>query len=752
MVERRVMEVSGVVQGIGFRPFVYRLARSSHLAGYVLNDGRGVIIEVQGEPSILDGFEGRFLRELPAGGRIDGIRRGSLPPDPAETEFIIRESRHRDQTIVSLAPDRSVCSECLSELNNPSDRRHRYPFINCTACGPRYTIAKALPYDRPVTTMAEFEMCDRCRAEYDDPSNRRYHAQPNACAACGPHVSLVLTDPLAAKTAIPSSREITGPDALRRTTSLLLDGWIVAVKGIGGFHLAVDAFNERAVARLRKLKRRARKPLAVMAGSLRVARQIVHLDIETERLLLSPQAPIVLAPKRQGAAVSSLLAPGLGDLGVMLPYSPLHHLLFQNGLELLVMTSGNPPSEPITTDNREACAILGADAVLLHNRDIHVANDDSVVRTSPLGPLLVRRSRGYVPEAIPVPQLSHRPVLALGAELKSTVATLHGAQLVVGRHLGDLDNVRAEEAFVSEVDRMLTFARIDPAVVATDLHPDMASSRYAWERFADLPIVPVQHHHAHMAAVMVEHGLTADDEVTGVVLDGFGLGTDGAVWGGEVLRGGYRQVDRVAHLRYVPLPGGDRAAREPFRMATSHLRDAGFGEGSSAAYDPVIARVAATKRVSTPTSSAGRLFDAVAALLDIAPRTMDFEGEAAARLEALADSGISDGYPLPLVGEVLDTRSLIRSLMADTATGAVRAARFINGLADGLVEAALREATDKVILGGGCLVNRLLLSRLVLRLRDSGRKVYYPTRLPGGDGGISAGQAACAACALDEEA
>ncbi len=752
MVERRVIEVTGVVQGIGFRPFVHRLARSCQLSGYVRNNGRGVVIEVQGEGASLDGFEDRLFRDLPPGGRIDRSDRRPLPPEPAQNEFIIRESESRDRTIVSLAPDRSVCSDCLSELNDPSDRRYQYPFINCTACGPRYTIAMALPYDRPLTTMAEFDMCDSCRAEYSDPSDRRYHAQPIACPACGPRASLVLTDELLASMEIPSPKEIFGPDAIRRSAALLLDGRILAVKGIGGFHLAVDAFNEGAVVRLRELKRRPRKPLAVMAGSLRVARQIVMLDSSTERLLLSPQAPIVLAPKRKGEAVPPLLAPGLGDLGVMLPYSPLHHLLFQQGLALLVMTSGNPPSEPITTDNREAREMLGADAVLSHNRDIHVANDDSVVRTSSLGPLLVRRSRGYVPEAIPVPHLPERPVLALGAELKSTVATLDGGQLVVGRHLGDLDNVRAEEAFAAEVARMLAFARLEPEVVAVDLHPDMASSQYGRERFSGTPIHPVQHHHAHMVAVMVEHGLPVNRMATGIILDGFGLGTDGAVWGGEVLRGGYSRVERVAHLRYVPLPGGDRAAVEPYRMATSYLWDAGFDEGSSDAFDSAVAQVAATQRVSPPTSSAGRLFDGVAALLGVAPRRMDFEGEAAARLEALADEEVTDGYPLPLDGEVLDTRGLIRAVMADSAAGPVRAARFINGLADGLVAAAMREETDVVVLGGGCLVNRLLLMRLVFRLRGSGKEVYFPTRLPSGDGGISAGQAACAACALDEEA
>ncbi|MBI4705211.1 MAG: carbamoyltransferase HypF [Deltaproteobacteria bacterium] len=748
MLERRRIRVEGIVQGIGFRPFVYRLAREERLTGSVLNDGAGVRIELQGGPEAIAIFAERLGRELPPGGSIRKTSVEALPVVAGEQGFVIEHSDAAGQLSMSLAPDRAVCAACVREMCDPADRRYNYPFITCTHCGPRYTIAVRLPYDRQTTTMARFELCPQCRREYTDPADRRYHAEPVACPRCGPKIWLA--EPAAALPAAPPQAppaQAVVAEAVRR----LAAGQTVAVKGIGGFHLAVDARSEDAVSRLRALKRRPRKPFALMVRDLETARGLVQLGPADEALLESPAAPIVLAPRQSAAGVAPAVAPGLADLGVMLPYSPLHRMLFAGPLGALVMTSGNPAAEPITTDNDDARRRLCADAFLLHDRDIHVANDDSVLRSTGLGPVFLRRSRGCVPEPLAAGHLPPRAVLALGAELKVTVSTLCRGKLVVGRHLGDLDNPRAEAAFRQEVQRALEFGRIEPEAVAVDAHPDLHSTLYAEEAFRELPIFRIQHHHAHLAAVLVEHGVAPGVEAAGIVLDGLGWGPDGAIWGGEILRGGYARSERIGHLRYVPQPGGDRAALEPHRMATSLLREAGLGPGASAAYDERIAQICAKRAVSPLTSSTGRLFDAAAAILGVAPREQDFEAEAAARLEAAVDPRCTDAYPLPAEGGVLDTRVLFRALCDDRSELGVRAARFHHGMADGLAAVALGAGCELVALGGGCMANRVLLRRLVGTLRAAGRRVLWPSRLPPGDGGLSAGQAAAAACLLEEK-
>jgi hydrogenase maturation protein HypF len=749
MVSRRRIDVVGTVQGIGFRPYVYRLAREQGLTGSVRNEAGGVGIELQGEAPDLDEFERRLLADLPPSGSIERTRVAPTAVVESERGFVIDPSAGSGAGSVSLAPDHSVCADCLRELADPRDRRYRYPFINCTRCGPRLTITRRLPYDRANTTMDRFALCEACQQEYSDPADRRYHAEPLACPACGPRAWLVEPggDPAVPGTAMedPAAAVV---DAAER----LSQGQVVAIKGIGGFHLAANGRDPGAVARLRQMKRRSRKPLALMVRELKTAQSIARLDAGDEQLLAAAAAPILLARRRSDADVAAEVAPGVDDLGLMLPYSPLHRLLLDSGPAVLVMTSGNEPGEPITADNRQALERLKADAFLLHDREIRVTNDDSVIRSTARGPVFLRRARGYVPLPIATPQLPDRRVLALGASLKVTVATLSRAELVVGPHLGDLDHARAADAFGAEVRRMLAFARVEPEAVAVDLHPDLVSVVYAEEQLAPLRIVRVQHHHAHLAAVLVEHGVAPGGETAGIVLDGFGHGADGAIWGGEVVCGGYRGVERTAHLRYVAQPGGDRGAIEPARMATSLLVDAGLGAAAWHGFDPQVAAICGAEPVSPRTSSAGRLFDGAAAILGLAPARQEFEGEAAIRLEDAVEPACDDAYPLPLAGDELDTRELTRALVEDRAPVGLRAARFVNGLADGLVRAALSMSTGSpvVALGGGCMVNRRLVQRIAIGLERAGVQVLLPRRLPPGDGGISAGQAAIAACQLEE--
>ena len=760
--DRRLrIRVRGTVQGVGFRPFVYRVASELGLSGWVLNDELGVLIEAGGPAAALDELAARLASDAPPLAEVESVETGEVP-GTGEPGFRIVASEAGGQPEALVSPDMATCRECLAELRDPADRRHRYPFINCTNCGPRFTIVRGVPYDRPLTTMAGFEMCAACQSEYEDPADRRFHAQPNACPDCGPEARLVGAN----------VRE--GEDAVAAAARLLLAGEVLAIKGLGGYHLACDAANEGAVAALRSRKHREDKPFALMAPSLDAARDLVELTPEEEALLTGPQRPIVIARGRAEAPVADSVAPRTRDLGVMLPYAPLHHLLLADADTTLVMTSGNLSDEPIAFADLDAARRLGdiADAFLVHDRPIHVRTDDSVVRSlDPAvgqSPLLMRRARGYVPRGVPLPRFAERPVLATGAELKSTFCIAKGSRAWVSHHIGDLKNWETLESFREGVEHFQRLFAVEPAVVAHDLHPDYLSTRYALER-EGVERVAVQHHHAHLAACLAEHG--EEGPAVGAIFDGTGLGPDETAWGGELLAGGLDGFERCGLLFPVRLPGGDRAALEPWRMACSWLIAAGdeevpvIPEALAADIDPQrwedVSELVRSGLSSPPTSSAGRLFDAVSALLGIRS-SVNYEGQAAAELEGAADPLEHAAYEMPLIeaGEgsapggavILDARETVRQVTRDLEDGAATetvAARFHNALARATAAAVTRECeavgVDAAVLSGGVFQNRLLLERTAALLRDSSLRVLIPQRLPPNDGGISYGQAAIAA-------
>jgi hydrogenase maturation protein HypF len=731
--------VEGVVQGVGFRPHAHRLATELGLAGFVLNDERGVLLEVEGEPAAVERFLERLRSEAPPLARIERVVTRALEPS-GEAGFAIRGSRRAAVAEARVSADGATCDDCLAELWDPADRRHRYPFVNCTNCGPRFTIVEGVPYDRALTTMAGFEMCERCRAEYDDPADRRFHAQPNACPACGP--SLRLVPP--------------GGEPLAEAAAALRAGRIVAVKGLGGYHLACLAADEAAVAALRSRKRREDRPFALMAPSLDTARELVELTAADERLLRGRERPIVIARRRADAAVAPSAAPGSADLGVMLPYSPLHHLLLADTGATLVMTSGNVSDEPIAYDDADALGRLRtiADLFVAHDRPIHVRTDDSVVRSTARGPLLLRRSRGYVPGSLALP-LEAPPLLACGAELKSTLCVARGRSAWVSHHIGDLRNWETLRSFRAAAEHFERLFEVRPELVAHDLHPDYLSTAYALGR-ERVGRVAVQHHHAHLAACLAEHGETGP--AVGAIYDGTGHGTDGTVWGGELLVGDLAGFERAGMLLPVRQPGGDRAAAEPWRMACAWLVAAGEGDEPLAGVEErrwrAVADMALTGTASPLTSSIGRLFDAVAALCGVRLEAT-YEGQAAAELEALSDPGERGAYELPLSGSaplVVDARPAVlaaaRDLRAGHGPGAV-GARFHNGLAAATAAAVAAAASERglgtAVLSGGVFQNRVLLERTAAALERAGLRVLAPAALPPNDGGIAFGQAAVAA-------
>ncbi|MGO9321555.1 MAG: carbamoyltransferase HypF [Solirubrobacteraceae bacterium] len=767
--------VDGVVQGVGFRPFAYRLALEHALCGWVHNDERGVLLEVEGEPDAVERFLERLIGEPPPLAGVERVQAERLEPIGQEG-FQILQSRAAGEPSARgalVSADVAPCEDCLAELLDPGDRRHRYPFINCTNCGPRFTIVRDVPYDRARTTMAGFEMCRACRAEYEDPASRRFHAQPNACAACGPAVTLI--DRCGAPAA--------GEDALVGAAAALLAGRIVAIKGLGGYHLACRADDEQAVAELRARKRREEKPFALMAADLDAANALVDLSPDERTLMSGSERPIVIARRRQGARVADAVAPGSPDLGVMLPSTPLHHLLLADAGTTLVMTSGNVSDEPIAHRDEEALGWLGAiaDAVLLHDRPIEVRVDDSIVRSLGTRPLMLRRSRGYAPRSLGLP-LQAPPLLACGAELKSTFCVASGSRAWVSHHIGDLRNWETLRSFREGIDHFQELFAVEPEVVVHDLHPDYLSTGYALER-EGMAVMGVQHHHAHLAACLAEHGERG--RALAAIYDGSGLGSDGTVWGGELLLGDLRQAERVGHLYPVRLPGGDAAVREPWRMACAWLIAAFDGEAPLPASMngrveeerwEQVAELALRGTSSPVTTSVGRLFDAVAALCGIRMAVHD-EGRAAIELEAAAGAagvagaawaagaagaaaraGERGAYPLPLVdGELLqlDARETVRAIVGDLAAGvppSIVSARFHNGLADATAHAlsllARREGVPTVVLSGGVFQNRLLLERCVAGLAGTGLRVLIPRELPPNDGAISYGQAAVAAARL----
>ena len=749
------LRVEGTVQGVGFRPFVYRLARELGVTGFVLNDSHGVLIEAEAVAAVVDRFQARLTREAPPLAVIERVIGERVGPLEA-TEFRIAPSTGDGVANAPVTPDTATCEDCLGELLDPADRRYRYPFINCTNCGPRFTIVRGVPYDRPLTTMAGFRMCPACLAEYEDPLDRRFHAQPNACPVCGPQVSLLE----------PGGRVLARREpALAVTEDALRAGAVVAIKGVGGYHLACLAIDEEAVAALRARKHREDKPFALMAPSLESARSLVELTGEEEALLLGRQRPIVIAWRRPGAAVADSVAPRSRELGVMLPYSPLHHLLLADIGETLVMTSANRTDEPIAYRDEDALERLAAiaDLFLIHDRPIETRTDDSVLRAVPRrgAPLLIRRSRGYAPAALGLPVPAARPVLACGAQLKSTFCLAKGARAWVSHHVGDLENYETLRSFAEGIEHYQALFAVAPALVAHDLHPEYLSTKYAIERNG-AELMGVQHHHAHLAACLAEHGERGP--AVGAIFDGTGYGTDGTIWGGELLIGDLTGFERLGHLRPVRLPGGERAVREPWRMACAWLV-AAHGQAVPApariagAIDArrwhQVAELALSGVASPVTTSMGRLFDAVSCLCGLRHR-VNYEGQAAVELEAACDPAERAAYPLPVGSEggtlVLDARETIGRVADDLEAGtpvAVVAARFHNAVACATAIActalAGERGVDTVVLSGGSFQNRVLLERVTVALEPAGLRVLVPERLPANDGGLAYGQAAIAA-------
>jgi hydrogenase maturation protein HypF len=754
---RKRLKVTGVVQGVGFRPFVYRLARLHHLAGWVCNTSQCVEIEIEGPPASLDTFLVQLEQQAPALARIDRVV--SRPTRPqGGAGFAIRESRHLAATEALIPADVATCDDCLADIADPGNRRYRYPFTNCTNCGPRFTIIREVPYDRPHTTMAGFTLCPRCRAEYENPEDRRFHAEPTACPVCGPRVWLEEGNRCLDHEAIPAAGR------------LLKDGKIVAVKGLGGFHLAADARRDEAVRTLRARKGRVAKPFALMVRDLAEAERLAHLGDLEKTLLLSRERPIVLARRKPDAGVSAQVAPGHRFLGLMLPYTPLHFLLMEQAPAALVMTSGNLSEEPLVTDNDEARQKLAglADAFLLHDRDIQVPCDDSVVRPV-AGPMVIplRRARGLVPAPIYLP-LTSEPILGVGAEQKNTFCVAGNGVALLSQHIGDLDSVETFDYYRRAIRHFKGLCRQDPAIVAHDLHPLYLSTRYARE-LAGVRLVGVQHHHAHIAACLAENRRTG--RVIGLALDGTGYGPDGTIWGGELLVADLAGFTRAGHFAAVRLPGGEAAVKDPGRMACAYLH-ALYGEDflsqarrlglNYAPLEERILRRQLAQGLNAPlTTSAGRLFDAVAAALGVC-RTRTYEGQPAMELEMAADEADDGFYPAAVRKErevlVLDTLAVFRGVVDDRHAGAAAAAvaaRFHNSLVRLLADACdlIREQTglNLVALSGGVMQNALIFNRLNRALEDRGFEVLTHTLAPPNDGCIALGQVAVAAAQINRE-
>jgi len=780
--KRAEIRITGIVQGVGFRPFIYRLAQTHAIQGWVLNNVKGVFIDAEGEEEELDQFIRDIPRLAPPLSKIESLEVHYTEP-LGYTTFEIRKSEETEDKFVLISPDLATCNPCLAELFSPDDFRHRYPFINCTHCGPRFTIIQDIPYDREKTTMAPFRMCPVCRREYEDPLNRRFHAQPNACPVCGP--SLRLVDK--------AGNEVSG-DPIEKTLELLEKGKIVAIKGLGGFHLACNAKDEVAVALLRARKFREDKPFAVMCQDIEEIRQLCEVSEDEETLLETVERPIVILRKRKDSPIAFSVAPYQNTLGVMLPYSPLHHLLLHGPLKSLVLTSGNVSDEPIAYKNEEATVRLAdiADDFLLHNREIHMRCDDSVTRVFEGKPYILRRSRGYVPFPMKL-SFPLEMILACGGELKNTFCLTRDRYAFVSHHIGDLENLETLNSFREGVEHFKRLFSIDPKAVVYDLHPDYLSTQYALS-ISELPKVGVQHHHAHIVSTMVENGISGD--VIGVALDGTGFGTDGTVWGGEFLKVNFRDFTRMAHLKTVPMPGGTMAIKEPWRMAMVYLSDV-FGEEVKGLKIDLIKRInfekwellrhTVQKKINAPqTSSMGRFFDAISSILSVRDK-VHYEGQAAIELEMIANpdqsealrpqggaSGrcrydyrvgfpprLQDGASSRLAREiypfhiekgrspmVIDPAGIVRGVVADLVGGTGRSkisTRFHQTIARLIIDAceAIRMVSglNRVALSGGVFQNMILLTWVTKGLRRSGFEVYTHQLVPTNDGCISLGQA-----------
>ncbi len=749
------IDVNGIVQGVGFRPFVYNLALQYDLKGEVANTAAGVSILLEGSPEGIQAFETDLTENCPPLAHIVEITARSASVKPY-TEFRIVKSRGQARMSTLISPDVSICDDCLRELFDPNDRRYLYPFINCTNCGPRYTIIDDIPYDRPTTSMRHFKMCDACQTEYDDPTNRRFHAQPNACAQCGPHVSLYDN----------RCKSLNTEDSIKMAAELIHQGQIVAVKGLGGYHLVVDALNSDAVMRLRRRKLREEKPFAIMSPDLESIREYARVRPEEETLLTSVQRPIVLLQKRNPNLISEAVAPGNKYWGVMLPYTPLHYLLLKNGFSALVMTSANLSEEPIAIDNEDAFERLAdiADVFLTHNRDIYLRSDDSILKYTAGHKRYIRRSRGFVP----IPVFLNREVpsiLACGAELKNTICLTKGDKAFLSQHIGDLENMMTLDFFKLTVAHLQRILEVQPEIIACDMHPDYLSSLFAREQ-TDTRVIEVQHHHAHVVSCMSEHKL--EGTVIGLAFDGTGYGPDGTIWGGEVLVADSRQFERAAHLAEVPMPGSNAAIKEPWRMAISYLH-ATFGENVLDLDLPLLKEIEhhkinillemILKGFNCPqTSSLGRLFDAVAAIAGIRQQ-VNFEGQAAMELEMLA-AGPSDAiYDIQWTTHgpfEIQPQTIIRAVVQDVHNGLSPAEisfKFHQTLIALFAEICetirRRHDLNRVILSGGCFQNSLLLKGLIGQLEAKHFEVYAHQQVPANDGGIALGQAIVAAAQME---
>ncbi|HET7294438.1 MAG TPA: carbamoyltransferase HypF [Vicinamibacteria bacterium] len=757
-IEGRRIEVRGTVQGVGFRPWVYRLARATGISGRVRNDARGVTIEAFGSAEALEGFVARLTEAPPPAASIRELETAVIAPERA-ADFVIVESLSQGERRVSAPPDLATCPDCRREILDPRDRRHRYPFTNCTSCGPRFTILRGVPYDRATTSMAGFEMCAACRREYESPLDRRFHAEPNACPACGPRLVAVS----------PGGQVQNNADPLRLAAEALRGGLVVAIKGVGGFHLACDASSSAAVTRLRRRKRRDHKPFAVMARDLSDAGRLAHLTQDERVLLTSVERPIVLARARAGSGLAPEVAPRNPLVGLMLPYSPLHHLLLAEADTPLVMTSGNLSDEPIAKDNDEALERLGsvADLFLLHDRDIETRCDDSVARIVAGRPVVLRRGRGYVPRPVAVSPPFERPVLACGGQIKNAACIGVSDTAYLGPHVGDLDSLGNVQAFEDAVRHLERLLEVRPEIVAYDLHPGYRSTVYALTREEPLK-VGVQHHHAHVASVMAEHGLAGP--VIGVAYDGTGYGTDGALWGGEILVAGLTGFERRATLRPLPLPGGEAAIRDVWRLALVLLDDAFEGAPPSLDAFPLfrhvpeaavesVRRIARVPTLAPRAHGVGRYFDALGALV-LGLSLSHHEGEVALEWNLVADPGERGAYPYDIDESaspwMIDLRPLVRAVVDDLRAGAGPArisSRFHNALALATADAVRRTALGAgglpVALSGGCFQNALLAERVLDALAPR-FPVYLHRAVPPGDGGLALGQAVVARAVVEE--
>ena len=764
-IQRWRILIQGIVQGVGFRPFVYGQALQWGLGGFVLNDSLGVTIEVEGSLAQLEGFHSALREKTPLLARIDTLTL-ELLPTRNETQFSIAHSQAGNERKALISPDTATCVDCLYELFDAEDRRYQYPFINCTNCGPRFTIIQNVPYDRAQTTMSVFPMCTACQAEYDDPLSRRFHAQPNACPVCGPQMRLLNA----------TGEKIVCDNGIVTAAQQLADGAILAVKGVGGYHLACDALHEEAVKRLRQRKHREAKPFALIVPDIETARQLCTISDVEATLLQSYRRPIVLLHKKADSSIAEAVAPHYDTLGVMLPYAPQHYLLLAAFAEIvgpdrpavLVMTSGNRSDEPIAYRDEDArqCLLGIADGMLTHNRDIHMRCDDSVVRVVAEGEQFFRRSRGFAPEPITLAFACPAPILACGGHLKNTYCVGKEKQAFLSHHIGDLENMETLQSFREGIPHFEGLFGIAPEVIAYDLHPEYLATKYALDSDIAQKIA-IQHHHAHIASVLAEHGLT--EPVIGVAADGTGYGTDGAVWGCEIMRADLHGFERLAHLAYVPLPGGEQAVRQPWRMAATYLAQA-YGDDFLALDIPFVQSLEhkrwhtlsqmITRHVNVPpTSSLGRLFDAVAALIGIRNEVI-YEGQAAIEMEILADTHDAHIYPFALVEgapTLLDVRPMIRSIVEELRQGvsiAQIAGSFHWTVAELLATACMRARQQTglqiVALSGGVFQNRLLLERLVAVLQQQAFQVYTNRRVPPNDGGLALGQLAIAAALVNK--